>query len=181
MFYALISSLPHIELDKELPLTVETFRDLCADQISKTQLYLLDALLNGEVSCGSTHSFANRWFNAEIQLKNAVARQRAQIRGVDVKPFMRSHDQFIGFLESRVQEAFSAEDPAELERILDQTRWELAEDFIGEDAYGFSKLAAYAVQLRIATRWNRMNDETGRINLEKTITQNTESEAAAVS
>ena len=114
MFYALISSLPHIELDKELPLTLETFRDLCADQINKTQLSLLDALLNGEVSCESSHSFANRWFNAEIQLKNAVARQRAQIRGVDVKPFLRSHNHFIGFLESRVQEAFSAEDPAEL-------------------------------------------------------------------
>ena len=181
MFYALISSLPHIELDKELPLTVETFHDLCADQISKNQLCLLEALLSGEVSSESTHSFANRWFHAEIQLKNAVARQRAQIRGVDVKPFLHSHDHFIGFLETRVQEAFSGEDPSELERILDQTRWELAEDFIGEDAYGFSKLAAYAVQLRIATRWNHMNDETGRINLEKTITQNTESETAAVS
>ena len=181
MFYALISSLPHIELDKELPLTVEKFHDLCADQLSKNQLCLLEALLSGEVSSESSHSFASRWFHAEIQLKNAVARQRAQIRGVDVKPFLRSHDHFIGFLETRVQEAFSAEEPSELERILDQTRWELAEDFIGEDAYGFSKLAAYAVQLRIATRWNRMNDETGRINLEKTITQNTESETAAVS
>ena len=154
---------------------------MCGSNKSKNQLCLLDALLNGEVSCESTHSFANRWFHAEIQLKNAVARQRAQIRGVDVKPFLHSHDHFIGFLETRVQEAFSAEDPSELERILDQARWELAEDFIGEDAYGFSKLAAYAVQLRIATRWNRMNDETGRINLEKTITQNTESETAAVS
>ena len=181
MFYALISSLPHIELDKELPLTMEKFRDLCANQISKKQLCLLDALLNGEVSCASTHSFANRWFHAEIQLKNAVARQRAQTRGIDVKPFLHSHDYFIGFIETRVQEAFSAEDPSELERILDQTRWELAEDFIGKDAYGFAKLTAYAVQLRIATRWNRMNDATGRLNLEKTITQNTESEAAAVS
>ena len=89
-------------------------------------------------------------------------------------------EEFIGLIETRVQEAFNAEDPAELESLLDHTRWELAEDFIGEDTYGFAKLAAYAVQLRIATRWNRLNDETGRINLEKTITHNTESEAAAV-
>jgi|TARA_A100001015_G_scaffold178718_1_gene198670 hypothetical protein len=180
MFYALIASLPHIELDKELPITVEAFRDACGDHLSKSQWRLLNSLLDGEVSCEITHPFANRWFHAEIQLKNAVARQRAQIRGVDVKPFLRSHDHFIGLIETRVQEAFNAEDPAELESLLDHTRWELAEDFIGEDTYGFAKLAAYAVQLRIATRWNRLNDETGRINLEKTITHNTESEAAAV-
>ena len=51
---------------------------------------------------------------------------------------------------------------------------------IREDTFGFAKLAAYAVQLRLATRWNRMDDNTGRENLEKTITLNTESEAAAV-
>lgn len=181
MFYAFIASLPHIKPDNQLPITVEAFRSACEDHLSNSQWRLLNSLLDGEVSHESTHPFANRWFHAEVQLRNAVARQRGQARGIDVKPFLRSHNHFIGLIETRVQEAFNAEDPAELERLLDQTRWELAEDLIGEDSYGFSKLAAYAIQLRIATRWNRMNDETGRINLEKTITQNTESEGAAVS
>jgi len=180
MYYALIASLPHLTLEKEPQISADSFREACRSTVSADEYDVLNALLQGSVKHPSTHSFAQRWFGAETQLRNAVATQRAQARGVDVKTFIRPHTGFLGWIETHVQEAFVADNPAEQERILDGARWQLAEDFIGEDTFGFAKLAAYAVQLRLATRWNRMDDNTGRENLEKTITLNTESEAAAV-
>ena len=67
-----------------------------------------------------------------------------------------------------------------MERLLDQTRWDLAEEFIGIDNYGFSKLAAYAIQLRIVNQWYDRSDEKGQTNLEDTITKNTESDSAVI-
>ena len=116
----------------------------------------------------------------EIQLKNAVSKQRAQNRGIDVKPFIHDHVNFIGFIETRVQEAFNTDNPFDLEQLLDQTRWDLAEEFIGVDHYGFSKLAAYAIQLRIVHKWYDRNNEKGQTNLEDTITKNTESDSDLV-
>ena len=180
MYYALISSLPHLELEKEPLISAASFREACRSTVSADEFQILDALLEGAFSHATSNPFAQRWFAVETQLRNAVAIQRAQARGVDAKPFIRSHAGFVGWVESQVQEAFAADNPAEQERVLDGARWRLAEEFIGEDTFGFSKLAAYAVQLRLATRWSRMDDNTGRENLEKTITLNTESEVAAV-
>ena len=180
MYYALIASLPQLALEEEPQISVDSFREACRSTVSADEFDLLHALLQGSFEHPSTHSFAQRWFGAETQLRNAVVAQRAQLRGMDAKAFLRPHTGFWGWIETKVQDAFTADNPAEQERILDNTRWQLAEDFIGEDTFGFTKLAAYAVQLRLAIRWNLMNDDTGRENLEQTITLNTESEAAAV-
>ena len=180
MFYALIASLPHIQIDRDPPFSSKEYLNICSDHVSDSQLILLNALVNNETSSEIKSFYTNQWFNAEIQLKNAISKQRAQNRGIDAKPFIHDHANFIGFIETKVQEAFNTDNPFDLEQSLDQTRWNLAEEFIGADNYGFSKLAAYAIQLRIVNQWYGRSNEKGQTNLEDTITKNTESDSAVV-
>ena len=107
MFYALIASLPHIQIDRDPPFSSKEYLNICSDHVSDSQLLLLNALVNNKTSCEIKNSYTNQWFNAEIQLKNAISKQRAQNRGIDAKPFIHDHANFIGFIETKVQEAFN--------------------------------------------------------------------------
>ena len=78
-----------------------------------------------------------------------------------------------------VTDAFTRNDPLELEQELDRSRWKLAEELIGQDPFEFEKILAYGIQLKIVERWNRMDVSVGKETIEAVITANTEKEETA--
>ena len=51
MFYALIASLPHIQIDRDPPFSSKEYLNICSDHVSDSQLLLLNALVNNKTSC----------------------------------------------------------------------------------------------------------------------------------
>ena len=115
-------------------------------------------------------------YDLECQIRNAVARHRGQKLGVDFKEFLQPHDGFIGDIEVFVSDAFAQSDPVEQEQHLDRGRWSLAEQLVGQNPFGFEKVLAYGIQLKIVERWSRMDVSTGKEKIEAVITANTEKE-----
>ena len=174
-YYSLVASLPSLEIGDEPPFSTEEYIGTCAQWVTEHELHVLRHILLGE-GCSKTCSHCKLWYNIETQLRNAVARHRGQRLGVDYKEFLKPHDGFSGQIEALVTDAFTRNDPVELEEELDRARWQLAEELIGQDPFSFEKVLAYGIQLKIVERWNRMDVHTGKEKLEAVITANTEKE-----
>lgn len=177
-YYALVASLPNLEIGDEPPFSVEEYTENCAQWVTPREARILRKVLLDAAESNAC-PLCQAWNDREIQLRNAVVRQRGQALGIDYKGMLKSHDGYSGILEKQVADAFTRTDPLELEEEIDRTRWQLAEDLIGQNPFGFEKLLAYGIQLRIVERWNRMDVHTGKQKLEAVITANTEKEEAA--
>ncbi len=177
--YALVASLPHLEIGLEEPFSTQEYLEKCSAWVSRHEAAALRSVLGG-VPEEASSPVTVQWKDLNTQLRNAIVRQRAQARGTDPRPFLQPHEGLSGTLEKQVAEAFAGSDPAKMEMRLDQTIWGLAEGLIGQDPFGFGKLVAYGIQLQVVERWNRLDAEAGRKKLEKTLLGNTEPEADTV-
>ena len=174
-YYALVASLPALKIGQPSSLSLEAYIDSCTSWLSEQELATLKSVVQNEEK-RSTNPLAKRWFDAETQLRNAVVQLRGQKLGVDAKSFLQPHEGFSGTIESKVTEAMSKSNPVEMEQGLDHLRWQLAEELIGDDPFGFSKILAYGIQLSLVERWSQMDDEKGAEALETIIVANTEKE-----
>ncbi len=177
-YYSLVASLPHLKIGDEPPFSTEEYVARCAQWVTEHETRILEHILLGMYS-GHGCSICKKWNDIETQLRNAVARHRGQKLGVDYKEFQQSHDGFSGTIEQLVTDAYTRNDPLEVEEELDRARWQLAEELIGQDPFSFLKVLAYGIQLKIVERWNRMDVHTGKEKLEAVIAANTEKEETA--
>jgi hypothetical protein len=174
-YYSLVSSLPVLRIGDEPPFSVERYVQDCAQWVTEREADILRKVLLAApdiVPC----ALCRKLHDLETQIRNAVARQRAQRLGVDATEYLHRHDGFEGVIETGVSEAFSQNDPIELEQGLDRLRWRLADDLVPLDnPFGFERVLAYGIQLKIIERWSRMDPHKGKETLEKLILENTES------
>lgn len=176
-YYSLVASLPSLQIGDEPPFSVEEYVENCSQWVSEREAGILrKVLLNDPVPAPC--SLCKAWYNIETQLRNAVARLRGQKLGVDFKDFLQPHDGFIGTIETLASEAFNRNDPVEMEQELDRARWQMAEGLIN-DPFGFEKVLAYGIQLKIVERWDNMDVSVGKEKIEAVITANTEKEEVA--
>lgn len=177
-YYSLVASLPHLKIGDESPFSTEDYIGQCSQWVTEREEQILRKVLLADPDIAPC-ALCRCWNNIETQLRNCAARHRGQKLGVDFKEFQQPHDGFSGEIEALVADAFSRNDPLELEEELDRARWQLAEQLIGEDPFGFGKVLAYGIQLKITERWNRMDVHLGKQKIEAIITANTEKEEAA--
>ncbi|MEN8255039.1 MAG: DUF2764 family protein [Verrucomicrobiota bacterium] len=174
-YYSLVASLPHLQIGDESPCSTEEYIGNCAQWVTEREANILRRVLLQDPDV-SPCPLCKAWNNIETQLRNAVARLRGQKLGVDFKEYLQPHDGFSGEIEVLVTDAFTRNDPVEIEEALDRARWKLAEGLVGQDPFGFERVLAYGIQLKIVERWNRMDVHSGKEKLEAIITANTEKE-----
>lgn len=174
-YYSLVASLPHLRIGDEPPFSSEEYLGNCVQWVSEREEQILRKVLLREPDIAPC-PLCKAWNNIETQLRNTVARLRGQKLSVDFKEYLQPHDGFSGEIEALATDAFTRNDPLEIEEELDRARWKLAEGLIGLDPFGFEKVLAYGIQLKIVERWNRMDVSIGKKKLEAVITANTEKE-----
>jgi hypothetical protein len=174
-YYSLVASLPNLQIGDESPFSTEEYIDNCAQWVTERETEILKAVLLNEPITSPCQLCLN-WNNIETQLRNAVARHRGQKLGVDFKEYLQPHDGFSGTIETLVTDAFTRQDPVELEQELDRARWNLVCELAGQDLFSFEKVLAYGIQLKIVERWSSMDASLGKEKIEAVITANTEKE-----
>jgi len=156
-------------------LSPATFAETCREQLSAADASAAEALLYGQPS---DHPFAAAWEDKEAILRNAVAGERARIAGKDAAQWVRPTRGCDMQIRSEVEDAFQEPDPLSREKALDKARWRIAEELQGPDPLTGKAVFAYAVKLRIVTRWAGLHAEQGRQAFERLtqvpITLNTE-------
>lgn len=174
-YYSLVASLPSLQIGDEVPFSTEEYIDNCEQWVSERETEILRKVLLQDPDIAPC-SLCKIIYNLECQIRNTVARHRGQKLGVDFKEYLQPHEGFSGVIESFVNDALAQSDPVEVEQHLDRGRWGLADELIGQNPFGFEKILAYGIQLKIVERWSRMNVSNGKQKLEAVITANTEKE-----
>lgn len=174
-YYYIVASLPHIEFGSVPPIGKEDFLRNCRGILTEDEVREVEAVLEGHIGeCDS--GFACELVSAEIQMRNAIAKIRAQKKGVDPRQYIREHSGYDGWIDKLVTDAFVRENPRERVLGLDHARWRIADELAGSEPFSFGRVLAFAVKLRIATRWHEMDKEQGAERVEQFIDAQTEGE-----
>jgi len=156
--YYLIASLPSLSVDQKVPLSSEKFLQACEEQLAAHDAAAAYALMT---QGASAHPFVVAWRDKEAILRNAVAQQRARIRGIEATRWLHRTEGCDLMIERQVEEAFQQTDPLRVERALDAIRWRVAEELAGVDPLSVGVVLAYAIQLGIVMRWNVLQADQG--------------------
>ena len=175
-YYYLAASLPMLSMDASPPISLDTFRALCAEHLSAHDYRALEALLAG---AADPHAFVGDWNRVETALRNACVRERAGRLKRDPVPFLRREADLDTAMARHVAAAFARRTPLEREHALDRLRWDLAEELAGFDPFSSRALLAYALQLRLAERWARMDPGAGDKTLESLVNREPEAQEKA--
>jgi hypothetical protein len=160
-YYYLVAGLPMLALGRAPQVTLDAFLERCREHLSADDAAVLEDLLatGGE---RVAHPFATAWRDHETRLRNAVARARASRLGRDATPFLRPERGFDTYTLKAVEEAFARPSPIERELELDRFRWQEADELAGRAVFSVEAVLAYAIKLRIAERWSRLEPDAGR-------------------
>ena len=146
----LVSSLQPLTLDGPPPCTAEQFLGSCRSQLSAKDAEAVAAVV---ADAPSVHPLALMWRDLDAQLRNAIAAERARLRGQDAARWRRPVAGCSLFWANRAAAAFQEKDPASRERLLDQVRWDAAGELTPPAApLSTAAVFTYAVRLAIVLR-----------------------------
>jgi hypothetical protein len=170
--YYLVASLPTLVMGEPPPATGDDLLVRWANLLTEAELRELALAFGGRVAEGQS-DFSKRWTQLETQLRNAVARVRSGKLSLEPREYLKEHTGYDTYIEKAVTDAYARPNPLERELSLDHHRWQLLDELILADRFGFPSLVAFAIKLGIAARWAAMKDEAGQARLDQTLEQMT--------
>ena len=181
-YASIISSLPMLRFGERPQVTLDEFHGSCS-LLSVEDLEELDRVLAGDPGEEGEERSAFRaaWGNADSQIRCSVARSRVDARGASGGGGTSSEHTYSDhsvFAQKAVEDAMSARDPLEGERLLDECRWAIAEELAFADPFGLSGVLAYAVQLQLAWRWSELDEEKAKEVVESFIVESLKREGS---
>lgn len=170
-----ISSLPMLLEDEPAKVPPEGFAALCAEQLPPE---LAGAALEmlaicqpvpampgaGPRTAPSRHPFVTAWRDADTQLRNAIAAERARRRGDSSRPQPREASGCSPWLSQAVSSAFAAKDPLSREAALDSIRWRILDEMQGVSPFSEAAILAYAGKLALNARRHSISADAGMGN-----------------
>lgn len=177
-FYYFGATLPLLSLENPPPFSVATFIQLCRQHLPQQDCDALEELLTPpgpplpELKTKPSPdavNFFEKWREMEVQLRNAVVKQRAGELGKDSTSFYRTHVGINVMILKSVQDAFASKTPMERELALDKLRWKLLDELAGFDPFSESAILSYGLKLKLAERWAQMNHQKGQKKVEEYI------------
>lgn len=158
-YYYLLAALPLLRFGEAPALDRAALLAACGDVLAGEAMQAVEALSRGEHS--DAKGFPRVWQARDTQLRNAIARERVGRGYGHAERHQRPHRGFDVAVERAVSDAFARPTPLERERALDTTRWALADELAGHDAFARDAVYAYAVKHHLAARWAALDEEAG--------------------
>ena len=161
-YYYLAASLPALSLESAPPLSPEDFRRLCREQLAARDFAEMEDLLGFTAGARVPRGdFARAWSAAETRLRNAIVRVRAARLRRDAAPHLRPEEGIDPAADRAAADAYARATPAERELALDRQRWRMLDELAAFDPFSLRAVLAYALKLRIADRWARLDEGAG--------------------
>lgn len=161
MEYAyLVASLPHLELMGALPLSSAELLRSSDGVLRRDHWEDLRAIVEDRPQdvCAPE---ARALVRSETQLRNALARLRAQRAGAEYAAPPQREAAYDARTEQVAARAMTLEDPLERETVLDRHRWALLDEASSLPAFGVRAVFAYAFKLRLVEKWTSFVEESG--------------------
>ena len=156
----LVASLPRLELTGTPPFTSAELLFSCGGVLRQDHWDDLEALVDGRPQDVRAPE-ARRLVRAETQLRNALARIRAQRAGAEYAATPDRRTETDVRADEVAARALALDDPLAREMLLDRHRWALLDAAAAQPAFGVQAVFAYALKLRLVEKWAGLSDERG--------------------
>ena len=144
-YYYLISSLPDLRTDGDMPFTYEEFLGMCQSNVSESKYELLRPLLKD-------------WAVFYNNLMSELNYQRSMNLG---RAYLKSYDKD-SVLTQVIGTVLAAKNPLEAEKILLDYEFENLDSLVGLHTFDDVYLFGYAVKLKLLERQNCFVQEKGK-------------------
>lgn len=171
MYYYTVSSLPYLQLDGEITVSVDGFLETCRPWLTPAHMAALEKTrLVPEPEdlrdLSGTTDAHRAFYTFEAALRNELVKLRAAKLGWDALDSLVTtidDDDFTGDAEiaERAREAFQQESPLEAERQLDRARWSFLDDLAVGHYFDIDSLVIYFLKLLIMDRRIHMSRAEG--------------------
>ncbi|MDD4954134.1 MAG: DUF2764 family protein [Candidatus Omnitrophica bacterium] len=155
----LIASLPMLHFAGKPPFSFTHFLGLCRGLIPGEEIGLLSQVekIEGLVYKGKGAPTLKRRQEFEVALRNELVRIRATRRHQDMNKYLRVDGFTEPYISRLAMGAYRNTSILESERMLDQGRWNMLEEFSCGHYFDFDYLIIYALKLLILERWEKIN------------------------
>ena len=153
-YYYLISSLPELRADGEMPISYSEFLTYCQSNVSESTYQLLK-----DLTLNSTEGpLVDKWANFYGMLMKELNYQRSMNLG---KSYSSTYDKD-GFIAQVVNTALSAKNPLEAEKVLLEYEFENLDSLVGLHMFDDYVLFGYAIKLKLLERLNSFEQTKGK-------------------
>ena len=153
-YYYLVSSLPTLASDGDMPMSYAEFLQCCQGNVSETKYKLLESL----TLSSSEGPLLKEWAAAYGSLMKELNQQRSLALG---RPYPSGFDKD-GMSTQVVNSVLSAKNPLEAEQILLDYEFELLDTLVGVHMFDDAVLFGYAVKLKLLERRSCFEKEKGQ-------------------
>ena len=159
-YYFLMSSLPSLRWDAPPPLSSDDLLGQAGEWLSSRDVARLERiglLPEPPPVC----RVAGEWLAFETGLRNALVVLRARKYGAATEDYLREAPSGSVWIDRRLGEIATMEDPWERETALDRLRWDFLEEAGGPDPFTFDALAAYRLRLLLLEKRAQYVEQQG--------------------
>ena len=143
-YYYLISSLPDLRTDGDMPMTYDEFLDMCQSNVSESKYELLKNLtLSSEEG-----PLLKEWSAFYKNLMGELNYQRSVSLG---RPYLTSYDKD-SVIAQVAGAAMAAKNPLEAEKILLECEFDNLDSLVGLHTFDERYLFGYAIKLKLLER-----------------------------
>ena len=143
-YYYLISSLPDLRTDGDMPMTYDEFLDMCQSNVSESKYDLLKNLtLSSEEG-----PLLKEWSAFYKNLMGELNYQRSVSLG---RPYLTSYDKD-SVIAQVAGAAMAAKNPLEAEKILLECEFDNLDSLVGLHTFDDRYLFGYAIKLKLLER-----------------------------
>ncbi len=168
MYYYLAASFPMLDYGVKPPVSYDDFLEDCRRLMPDEDfLHLESAVLGAEPVTSPGRSALSAWDRFNSDLRNEMARFRAQRAHKDPQDFMRGEAYAHPRHAEAVQHAAQEENLLEAEKALDRHKWQFLDDLSGGHFFDMDYLIVYALKLQILERHRLIGSDRGRETLER--------------
>lgn len=153
-YYYLMSSLPMLKADGEMPMSYEEFLNMCKLGVSDDTFATL-----ADLSFSSKEgSFLSKWADFYENLKAELTYQRNQRLEIKTKvPTKRDEA-----ATKAVAQALSCKNPLEAEKLLLSMEFQKLDELVGVHYFDDTALIGYALKLKLLERKSIFKEESGK-------------------
>ena len=143
-YYYLISSLPDLKTDGDMPLTYDEFLGMCQSNVSESKYnFLKNLTLSSEEG-----PLVKEWAVFYKNLMRELNYQRSMNLG---RPYLASYDKD-SVIAQVAGAALAAKNPLEAEKILLDYEFEILDSLVGLHTFDDVYLFGYAIKLKLLER-----------------------------
>ena len=162
-YYYLVSSLPTLTADGEMPITYDTFLNYCQGNVSESKYEILKNL----TVSSKEGPLIEEWAEFYGTLKKELNYQRSMKLG---KPYSSAFDKEPASAVVAAA-AIAARNPLEAEKILLDYEFEYLDSLIGLHTFDDYVLFGYAMKLKLLERLSCFEHDKGQKEFENLFTQ----------